>query len=74
MAALREAWNVPNGLPAPWLAIQFGALFMRTEPELILQSCRAVPGRLLDAGFHFDFPAWPQAAEDLAQQWRHRNE
>jgi len=73
MAALREAWNVPNGLPAPWLAIQFGALFMRTEPELILQSCRAVPGRLLDAGFHFDFPAWPQAAEDLVQQWKNRD-
>jgi NAD dependent epimerase/dehydratase family enzyme len=74
MAALREAWDVPNGIPAPWLAIQLGALFLRTEPELVLQSCRAVPGRLLDAGFHFQFPRWPEAAEDLVQQWRHRND
>jgi uncharacterized protein len=74
MAALREAWDVPNGFPAPWIAIQLGALFLRTEPELVLQSCRAVPGRLLDAGFQFQFPGWPQAAEDLVQQWRHRND
>jgi uncharacterized protein (TIGR01777 family) len=74
MAALREAWDVPNGFPAPWLAIQLGALFLRTEPELVLQSCRAVPGRLLDAGFQFQFPGWPEAAEDLVQQWRHRND
>lgn len=74
MAALREAWDVPNGLPAPWLAIQLGAFFLRTEPELVLQSCRAIPGRLLDAGFKFEFPAWPAAAEDLVQQWRLRDD
>jgi NAD dependent epimerase/dehydratase family enzyme len=45
---------------------------MRTEPELVLSSCRAVPGRLLRAGFKFQFPDWPAAAEDLAQQWRNR--
>lgn len=72
MAALREAWDVPNGLPAPWLAIQLGALFLRTEPELVLSSCRAVPGRLLRAGFKFQFPDWPSAAEDLVQQWKNR--
>jgi uncharacterized protein len=74
MAALREAWDVPNGIPAPWLAIQLGALFMRTEPELVLSSCRAVPGRLLRAGFQFQFPDWPSAAEDLVQQWQHRDD
>jgi uncharacterized protein (TIGR01777 family) len=72
MAALREAWDVPNGLPAPWLAIVVGAIFLRTEPELVLKSCRAVPGRLLDAGFEFEFPEWPEAAEDLVRQWRNR--
>jgi hypothetical protein len=72
MAALRLAWDVPNGLPAPSLAIKLGAIFLRTEPELVLQSCRAVPGRLLDAGFDFQFPHWPEAAEDLVRQWRNR--
>jgi NAD dependent epimerase/dehydratase family enzyme len=74
MAALREAWDVPNGLPAPSVAIKLGAIFLRTEPELVLQSCRAVPGRLLEAGFEFQFPEWPEAAEDLVRQWRSRHD
>lgn len=74
MAALREAWDVPNGLPAPRLVIEIGAFFLRTAPELVLESCRAVPGRLLDAGFEFEFPFWADAAEDLVRQWRHRND
>jgi NAD dependent epimerase/dehydratase family enzyme len=73
MAALREAWDVPNGLPAPWLAIQLGALFLRTEPELVLSSCRAIPCRLLRAGFKFEFPDWPEAAQNLVQQWKNRD-
>jgi uncharacterized protein (TIGR01777 family) len=74
MAALRDAWNVPNGLPAPSLAIWIGAFFLRTEAELVLGSCRAVPCRLLDAGFEFEFPEWPKAAEELVRQWRHRDD
>ncbi len=74
MAALRDAWDVPNGFPAPAFAIRLGAIFLRTEPELVLQSCRAIPGRLLEAGFQFEFPEWPEAAEDLAQQWRHKSD
>jgi hypothetical protein len=72
MAALRWAWDVPNGLPAPSLAIKLGALLMRTEAELVLQSCRAVPGRLLGAGFEFEFAEWAEAAEDLVRQWKSR--
>jgi hypothetical protein len=73
MAALREAWDVPNGLPAPAPLIALGAFFLRTEPELVLKSRRVVPGRLLDAGFEFQFPEWPAAAEDLVRQWRERD-
>jgi len=68
MAGLRWAWDMPNGLPAPSLAIKLGALLMRTEAELVLQSCRAVPGRLLEAGFEFEFAKWAEAAEDLVRQ------
>jgi hypothetical protein len=32
-------------------AIEIGAFFPRTESELVLQNCRAVPGRRLGAGF-----------------------
>jgi hypothetical protein len=72
MAGLRDAWEMPNGFPAPALAIHLGAFILRTEAELVLQSCRAVPGRLLDAGFEFEFPEWPEAAEDLVRRWRCR--
>ncbi len=74
MAALRDAWGVPNGLPLPAPLIECAAFFLRTESELVLKSRRVVPTRLLDAGFEFDFPDWPQAAEDLVQQWRHRDD
>jgi NAD dependent epimerase/dehydratase family enzyme len=72
MAALRDAWDRPNGLPAPAPFIHIGAFAMRTEAELVLESCRAVPGRLLGAGFEFEFPDWPEAAEDLVRRWRDR--
>jgi hypothetical protein len=74
MQALREAWGRPNGLPAPSLLIEIGAFFLRTESELVLKSRRVVPGCLLDAGFEFEFPQWPEAAEDLVWQWQHRND
>jgi uncharacterized protein (TIGR01777 family) len=72
MAALREAWEMPNGLPAPAALLAIGMFFLRTEPELVLKSRYVVPGRLLDAGFQFQFPTWPEAAADLVRQWRQR--
>jgi len=74
MAALRDAWDVPNGLPAPGPLIELAALFLRTESELVLKSRCVIPGRLLDAGFEFMFPHWPEAAQDLVDRWRHRND
>jgi len=72
MADLRDAWGIPNGLPAPAPLIELAALFLRTESELVLKSRRVVPGRLLQAGFDFQFAAWPEAAADLVDRWRHR--
>jgi hypothetical protein len=53
--------------------LELGALFLRTETELILKSRRVVPGRLLVSGFTFQFPEWPQAAADLCRRWREAN-
>lgn len=72
MELLREAWDMPNGLPAPAPLLEIAAFFHRTETELLLKSRRVIPSRLLDAGFQFEYPNWPAAAADLAQQWRHR--
>ncbi len=70
MRVLRQAWGMPIGLPATaWMAA-IGALVLQTETELILKSRRVVPGRMLAAGFKFEFPAWPEAARDLCARWR----
>jgi uncharacterized protein (TIGR01777 family) len=74
MAELREAWGTPNGFPLPAPLLEIGAFFMRTETELVLKSRRAIPGRLLHAGFEFQFPNWPHAAENLVDQWRHKDD
>jgi NAD dependent epimerase/dehydratase family enzyme len=72
MRTLRRAWGARLGLPASRWMLALGAFVLRTETELILKSRRVVPGRLLDAGFRFDFPAWPAAAEDLCRRWKNQ--
>jgi uncharacterized protein (TIGR01777 family) len=70
MRALREAWGVRVGLPASKLMLEAGAFFLRSETELILKSRRVVPRTLLESGFEFRFPNWPEAARDLCRRWR----
>lgn len=70
MRILRAAWGMPIGLPANEWMLEVGARLMQTETELILKSRRVVPGRLLQAGYNFQFPTWAEAAQDLCQQWR----
>lgn len=72
MRALREAARVPFGLPAPEWLLEIGVRLLRTESELVLKSRRVVPTRLLDSGFTFHFPTWPEAARDLCGRWRSR--
>ena len=70
MRELRHAWDMPNGLPAPAPLLAIGMFLLRNETELILKSRRVAPGKLLHAGFAFDFPNWADAAADLVSRWR----
>lgn len=70
MRALRQAWGTKIGLPATKWMLEIGALFLRTETELILKCRRVVPARLLEAGFKFEFPDWPRAAAELCERWK----
>ena len=70
MRALRAAWGAPFGLPAARWMLEIGAIFLRTETELILKSRRVIPTRLEESGFLFQHPDWPEAARDLCQRWR----
>jgi uncharacterized protein (TIGR01777 family) len=73
MRELRNACGISLGLPAAEWMLEIGAVFLRTETELILKSRRVVPGVLTERGFTFRFPRWPEAAEDLCRRWREEN-
>lgn len=73
MRVFREAWGTRIGLPAFEWQLAIGAIFMRTETELILKSRRVVPKLLTDSGFTFEFPDWDMACADLCKRWRSEN-
>ncbi len=68
LKSIRKAWGIPFGLPAFEWQLEIGAIFMRTETELILKSRRVVPGRLQKLGFEFQYPNWHEAANELCQR------
>jgi len=68
--SLRRAWGIPIGLPASEWMVELGTRLLGTESELVLKSRRVVPRRLLESGFHFEFPVWDEAAVDLVRHWR----
>jgi uncharacterized protein len=70
MRGLGRAWGMPIGLPATRWMLEIGTWLLGTESELVLKSRRVVPGRLLQAGFRFEFPDWLEAARDLCRRWR----
>jgi hypothetical protein len=70
MKALRQAWGTRIGLPAAKWMLEIGTIFLRTETELVLKSRRVIPGRLIEAGFQFQFPEWGSAAQNLVDRWR----
>ncbi len=70
MADLRAAMGRRLGLPATKWMLGIGAFFMRTDTELLLKSRRVVPGRLLEAGFGFEYETWGEAARELVARSR----
>ena len=71
LAAHRRARRMPVGLPATRRMIELGTWALRTESELLFKSRWVEPKRLLDAGFTFEHPAWPEAVADVVA--RHRS-
>ncbi len=70
IAGLRAALGTRLSVPVPVWALEIGAVFLRTESELVLKSRRVVPTRLLQSGFTFRYPQWPAAAAELTARWR----
>lgn len=69
MRLLREAVGKKIALPLPQSILELGAMFLRTETELVLKSRRVVSARLVDEGFRFEFANWADASRDLYQRW-----
>lgn len=65
MALLRRTLGVRIGLSAAEWMLEIGAVFLRTETELVLKSRNVIPRKLLDRGFQFDFSRAEDAITDL---------
>ena len=65
MNILREKMGVAFGLPSPAILLKIGAVFIGTEPELILKSRKVSPARLLEAGFEFNYKDIGTAFEEI---------
>jgi NAD dependent epimerase/dehydratase family enzyme len=65
MRIFREACGMKVGLPATRAMLEFGALLLRTETELLLKSRWVVPTRLKEAGFTFKYPHFKGALDAI---------
>ena len=65
MRTLRKVLRRPWSPPAPAIAIKIGAWLMGTTASLALESNRAVPSRLLEQGFQFEFTDLEATLRDL---------
>lgn len=65
MGALRKAWGIPFGLPAPAWLLQIGLAIIGSEMELILKSRWVMSKRLIDAGYQFQFNEVEYAIDDI---------
>ena len=70
MGIFRRVGGRRVGLPAARWMLEVGALFLRTETELVLKSRRVVGRRLGEAGFRFLFEGMEGAVGDLASVGR----
>ncbi|WP_059174021.1 TIGR01777 family oxidoreductase [Bacillus sp. FJAT-27445] len=65
MKELRNAMNVPFGLPSPKWLLEMGSLFINTETELVLKSRWVIPERLQKEGYTFSFESLDSALNQI---------
>jgi NAD dependent epimerase/dehydratase family enzyme len=65
MHLMRKTLGKKFGIPAAKWMLEIGAVFLRTETELILKSRKVVPKRLVDEGFVFSYSSMEKALKDL---------
>lgn len=65
MTALRKAIGVSAGFSLPEALLKIGGTIIGTEPYLILDGRRIIPGRLLQSGFSFRYAKIQEALNNL---------
>ena len=65
MEAMRNILKPLVYFPSPKFLLKAGAYFINTETELILKSRWVIPGKLLEAGFVFQYPELDKALNDI---------
>ena len=70
MLHIRSAYGMKISFPITKWMSAIGAIFLKTDTQLVLKSRRAVPTKLLSHGFQFQFPKWPEAVVDLIKKYK----
>jgi NAD dependent epimerase/dehydratase family enzyme len=68
MRTLRRIVGAPVGIPAHRWMLEPAMWLLRTEPELVLKSRWALPGRLTAAGYRFAHPDLEEALRDCIRR------
>lgn len=68
MEKLRHQMHVKVGLPSPVWLLKMGAVFIKTETELVLKSRWVLPDRLLKEGYTFLYPSLENALINLIDE------
>jgi uncharacterized protein len=65
MQVFRKNLKMPLGLPTPKWLLKIGAVFIKTETELVLKSRWVIPESLLQAGFVFKYKTIDEALKNI---------
>ncbi|PQJ19115.1 TIGR01777 family oxidoreductase [Nonlabens tegetincola] len=65
MFNLQKSLRIPIAISQPRWLLELGALFMKTETELVLKSRFVLPEKLENSGFKWDYNTHDAAVQDL---------
>lgn len=68
MQLLRKNMGIKIGIPMPAWLLKMGAVFIKTETELVLKSRWVIPERLQQSGFTFMYPTLDAALNNILKQ------
>ena len=71
MNSLRKETNTKIGFASPAWLLKIGAVFIKTETELILKSRWVIPERLLQTGYVFRYPTISIAIHNILEDDSH---